>query len=92
MGFITTCGARLRSLLRNTVRYSQVERDLDRKLTVHRERVLLVTPHAFGETAAVSATERLRRYERLREAAGRVPGASHAAVSFPTPLSPDTLR
>lgn len=57
-----------------------------------RDRVLLVTPHAFGETAAVSAAERLRRYERIREAAGRVPGASHAAVSFPTPLSPDTLR
>ena len=57
-----------------------------------RDRVLLVTPHAFGETAAVSPAERLRRYERIREAAGRVPGASHAAVSFPTPLSPDTLR
>lgn len=57
-----------------------------------RDRVLLVTPHAFGETAAVSPAERLRRYERIREAAGHVPGASHAAVSFPTPLSPDTLR
>jgi len=37
MGFITTCGARLRFFLRNTVRYSQVERDLDRELAVHRE-------------------------------------------------------
>ena len=57
-----------------------------------RDRVLLVTPHAFGETAAVSPAERLRRYELIRETVGRVPGASHAAVSFPTPLSPDTLR
>ena len=54
-----------------------------------RERVLLVTPHAFGATAAASGADRLRRYERIREAVGRLPGVSHAAVSFPTPLSPD---
>ena len=57
---------------------------------VDRERVLLVTPHAFGETAAASRAERLRRYEDVREAARRLPGVSHAAVSFPTPLSPNT--
>ncbi len=59
---------------------------------VDRDRVLLVTPHAFGETAAASRADRLRRYERIREAVGRLPGVSHAAVSFPTPLSPNTLR
>ena len=59
---------------------------------IDQDQVLLVTPHAFGETAAVSPAERLRRYERIREAVRRVPGASRAAVSFPTPLSPDTLR
>ena len=57
-----------------------------------RDRVLLATPHAFGETAAASRAERLRRYERIREAVGRLPGVSHAAVSFPTPLSPNWLR
>ena len=59
---------------------------------VDRDRVLLATPHAFGETAAASRADRLRRYERIREAVGRLPGVSHAAVSFPTPLSPNTLR
>ena len=59
---------------------------------IDRDRVLLITPHAFGKTAAVSPAEQLRRYERIREVAVRAPGASHAAVSFPTPLSPDTLR
>ena len=59
---------------------------------VDRDRVLLATPHAFGETAAASRAERLRRYERIREAVGRLPGVSHAAVSFPTPLSPNTWR
>ena len=57
-----------------------------------RDRVLLVTPHAFGEAAAASGADRLRRYERIREAVRRLPGASHAAVSFPTPASPDTWR
>ncbi len=54
------------------------------------DRVLLVTPHAFG--AAVSAEERLRRYDRIRAAVGEIPGVSHAAVSFPTPLSANTWR
>ena len=57
---------------------------------VDRDRVLLATPHAFGETAAASRADRLRRYERIREAVGRLPGVSRAAVSFPTPASPDT--
>ena len=59
---------------------------------VDRDRVLLVTPHAFGKAAAPSRGERLRRYERIREAVDRLPGVSHAAVSFPTPLSPSTWR
>ena len=57
-----------------------------------RDRVLLATPHAFGKTAAASRADRLRRYERIREAVGRLPGVSHAAVSFPTPLSANWLR
>ena len=57
-----------------------------------RDRVLLVTPHAFGEAAAASGADRLRRYERIREAVRRLPGVSRAAVSFPTPASPDTWR
>ena len=38
---------------------------------IDRDRVLLVTPHAFGETAAVSSAERLRRYERIPAGATR---------------------
>ena len=37
MTFIVTCGARIRSFFRNLFRHSQVERDLDRELAVHRE-------------------------------------------------------
>ncbi|MDE0040225.1 MAG: ADOP family duplicated permease [Gammaproteobacteria bacterium] len=59
---------------------------------VDRDRVLLVTPHAFGEAAATSGADRLRRYERIREAVRGIPGVSYAAVSFPTPLSPNMWR
>ena len=50
------------------------------------------TPHAFGAVDAVSAEERLRRYDRIRAAGREIPGVSHAAVSFPTPLSANTWR
>ena len=56
------------------------------------ERVLLVTPHAFGAADAVSAEERLRRYDRIRAAVQEIPGVAHAAVSFPTPLGANTWR
>ena len=59
---------------------------------IDRDRVLLVTPHAFGAADAVSAEERLRRYDRIRAAVRELPGVSHAAVSFPTPLSPNTWQ
>lgn len=79
---VVTAGLFARTFMKLTILDAGVDPD----------RVLLVTPHSFGTSAAVSREERLRRYDRIRAAVREIPGVSHTAVSFPTPLSANTWR
>lgn len=65
---------------------------MSRDAGVDADRVLLVTPHAFGDAAAIASEEQLRRYGSIVAAIRDVPGVSQAAVSFPTPVSTNEWR